>query len=197
MSFWDLDERAQLALLMAALVGTTTSASCSCVNDPPPRPFDADVRDFQAPDVLQPDTGPPTRDTRVDVMVADMVPPDAKPDAPPTADPLPPDAMSPNSSTPGRGTPPRRPALPLSRDFRTRIKAVTTLDHVTLTAKTRGLGNPALSHTWTISGGVLDGDHRQTVRWTPPTAPGRHMAQVVVRDGRGALAVDVYLYEVK
>ena len=205
MSFWDLDEKAQLALLMAGLMGTAGASGCDRrVDDPVPPDAMADARDSQAADMVLPDTkadvmvsdmAPP--DAKADVMVSDMAPPDAKPDTPPIADPLPPDASAPYSSTPGRGTPRARHALPLSRDFRTRVTAVTSLDHVQLTAVTRGVGNPALRHTWTISGGALDRTDRQTVVWTPPTTPGRHMAQVVVRDGRGSIAVDVYLHEVK
>ena len=219
MSFWDLDEKAQLALLMAGLMGTAGASGCDRrVDDPVPPDAMADARDSQAADKVLPDTkadvmvsdmAPPDAkadvmisdplppDAKADVMVSDMAPPDAKPDTPPIADPLPPDASAPYSSTPGRGTPRARHALPLSRDFRTRVTAVTSLDHVQLTAVTRGVGNPALRHTWTISGGALDRTDRQTVVWTPPTTPGRHTAQVVVRDGRGSIAVDVYLHEVK
>ena len=237
MSFWDLDEKAQLALLMAGLVGTTTAAGCDRkVDDPVPPDAMADARDSMVADMVPPDAKPDVMisdppppdaaadvmisdplppDATADVMVSDMAPPDAKaadvmvsdmapPDAkvakadmPPIADPLPPDASAPYSSTPGRGTPRARPALPLSRDFRTRVTAVTSLDHVTLTAVTRGVGNPAMRHSWSVSGGTLDRTDRATVRWIPPTTPGRHMAQVVVRDGRGSIAVDVYLHEVK
>ena len=235
MSFWDLDDKAQLALLMAGLVGTTTAAGCDRrVDDPVPSDAMADARDSLVADMVPPDAkpdivmsdppppdakpdqppvvDPPPPDAKVDVMVSDMAPPDAKadvmvsdmappdakpPDTPPVADPLPPDASAPYSSTPRRSTPRARRALPLSRDFRTRVKAVTSPDHVQLTAVTRGMGNPALRHTWTISGGTLDRTDRANVSWTPPTTPGKHMAQVVVRDGRGSLAVDVYLHEVK
>ncbi len=222
MSFWDLDEKAQLALLMAGLVGTTTTAACDRrVDDPVPPDAMADARDSMVADQVPPDARPDTLmsdplppDAKADVMVSDMAPPDAKAadgpmvvdppppdaklaDAPPIADPLPPDASAPYSSTPRRGARHAGQALPLSRDFRTRVKAVTSIDHVSLTAETRGVGNPALRHTWTVSGGTLDRADRANVRWTPPTTPGRHMAQVVVRDGRGSIAVDVYLYEVK
>ena len=231
MSFWDLDEKAQLALLMAGLVGTTSAAGCDRrVDDPVPPDAMADARDSLVadmvlpadtkPDVLMSDPPPP--DAKADVMVSDMAPPDAKPDQPPVVDPpppdfmvpdpappdakpdqppiaepLPPDATAPPSYPPQRGHQQARPALPLSRNFRTRVRAVTSLNHIDLTAVTRGVGNPALLHRWTISGGTLDRDNRQTVRWRPPTTPGRHMAQVVVRDGRGSISVDVYLHEVK
>ncbi len=206
MSFWDLDDKAQLALLMAGLMGTASAAGCDRrVDDPVPPDAMADARDSLVADMVPPDAkpdkppvvDPPPPDAKVDVMVSDMAPPDAKPDQPPIADPLPPDATAPPSYPSQRGRQQARPALPLSRNFRTRVRGVTSLNHIEMTAVTRGVGNPALLHKWTVSGGTLERDNRQTVRWRPPTSPGRHMAQVVVRDGHGSIAVDVYLHEVK
>ena len=249
MSFWDLDEKAQLALLMAGVLGTTGAAGCDRnVADPVPPDASVDARDSLVADMVPPDaradvmiSDPVPPDAKIDVMVSDMAPPDAKidvmvsdmappdakidvmvsdmappdakvpdgpmvvdppppdakvPDVPPIADPLPPDASAPYSSPPRRA-PGRKAPLPLSRDFRTRIKAVISGDQVQLHAVTRGVGNPAMRHQWIVSGGTLDRADRQKVHWTLPTTPGRHMAQGVVRDGRGSMAVDIYLHEVK
>ena len=218
MSFWDLDERAQLALLMAGLMGATGAAGCDRhVDDPGPPDAAADSKrqDYNVSDMAPPDSrpdGPPVADPpppdawlldkgqHKDISVSDMVPPDAKADSPPIADPLPPDASAPASQPPrgqmGQGN---QRILPLSREFRTRISAAPAASGggIQLRAQTAGAGMRQLRHSWVASAGTLDRADRQIVRWTPPATPGRHMVQVVVRDGRGHLAVDVFLHETR
>ena len=215
MGFWTLDEKTQLALIMAGLMGTTTS-SCirrSEVMDPVPSDMITDGRGADlgpdgppVADPLPPDMGPdgpPVSDMLPPDQgldgppVADPLPPDQGVDKPPMADPLPPDASASFSQSP-RWSVPARPgrALPLRRDFRSRIQAHRDGDQIVCKALIRG-GDPArLTFRWTTSGGALNPPEGQQVRWTPPTTPGRHMVQVTVRDGHGALSVDMLLHDV-
>ena len=113
------------------------------------------------------------------------------------ADPLPPDASANFSRSPGWSQPslPGR-ALPLRRDFRGRIQARRDGDALVCKALIRG-GDPArLTFRWITSAGELDQPEGQEVRWTPPTTAGRHMVQVTVREGHGALSVDMLLHDV-
>ena len=222
MGFWSLDEKTQLALIMAGLVGVSTSG-CRLrrgdVMDPVPTDMTAAEQGVDmgldgppVADPLPPDMGPDGP------PVSDMLPPDlgadmhwdpapydmsvdhtsSKPDAPPISDPLPPDAAAAFSPSP-RWSRPSRPGrnLPLRRDFRSRIQAQRDGDALLCKALIQG-GDPArLTYRWITSGGELSSPEGQQVRWVPPTTPGRHMVQVTVRDGHGAISVDMMLHDVE
>ncbi len=216
MGFWSLDEKTQLALIMAGLMGAST-ASCfrrSEVMDPVPPdavadgygadmgpdgpvvsdPLPADMR-IDSPivsDMVPPDQGPDGP------PVSDMLPPDTGPDGPPMADPLPPDASAQFQKSPGWSRPARPGrSLPLRRDFRSRIQVRREAGQIICTALIRGAEAEGLTFRWITSGGVLDSKEGQEVRWTPPATPGRHMVQVTVRDGHGAISIDMLLHDVQ
>jgi hypothetical protein len=214
MSFWDhLDERSQLALLMAGLVAGAGACDSRTVD---PLPSDARVDSLVA-DMVPPDArvdgvaDPLPPDARPDLPVADMLPPDARPDQlvsdmlPPDArldqlvsDMLPPDASAFSPSPQQRPQQRRAPRLPLSRELRTRIRARNSGPQLQLTAETRGLPSAQVGdYRWLASDGTLDQAQGKRVCWTPPRTPGRYMVQVTVRDGKGAICVDVFVHEVK
>jgi len=223
MGFWFLDDKTQLALLLAGLMGTGgVAAGC---DDGRPVGLDAgpDARpDIMISDMLPPDAQPDVMisdplppDARPDVMISDMLPPDASPDVP-IADPLPSDASAASPLPPGQGgqgkfqfqlpdrqqampTPGRGDRLPLNRSLRTTIQAMPRPDGdgLELTARTRAPQSSRLTYRWRISGGVLDRTDAALVRWTPPTESGRHMAQVTVRDQDRTVFVAVHLHTVE
>jgi len=224
MGFWSLDEKTQIALIMAGLVGASASG-CKLrrqqVMDPVPQDMTADEQGLD----MGPD-GPPVADPLPPDMgpdgppVSDMLPPDqgpdgppiadplpydlsvdhasSKPDAPPISDPLPPDAAGAFSPSP-RWSRPSRPgrSLPLRRDFRSRIQARRDGDALLCKALIQGGDAARLTFRWITSGGTLSSPEGQQVRWTPPTTQGRHMVQVTVRDGHGAISVDMLLHDVE
>jgi hypothetical protein len=193
MGFWFLDERAQLALLMAGLLSGCGSSAPSSdarewqVVDPAPRDMrvehqprelsgDPLPRDFNVVDPLPSDLRVDQR--RREMQVVDMVPPDASASW----------ASQPHPAAQSKG------ALPLDRALRARIAAVARGSALELTARPEG---QHLSYRWKVSGGGLDRTDGRTVRWTPPRSKGRHLAQLTVRDGSRAVSVDIYLHEVK
>jgi hypothetical protein len=212
MGFWQLDEKTQLALLMAGLAGAGL-AGCDdrpTTVDPVPGDFRVDKpqvvdpapNDFRVdkPQVVD----PPPRDFRVDQpMVVDMVPPDMKVDTkkkidfPPPVDPLPVDASAANPSRPGLPPAPQpqgRERLPINRDLRTVIKARRLADG-RLELRAVSSGAAAIRHGWIASAGSLDRSDGEVVIWTPPATRGLHMVQVTARDGSRAISVDVMLHE--
>ena len=188
MGFFLLDEKTQLALLMAGLVATGAGG---CGDRGP-------VGDSKPPgekqvyydDPLPPDMG--------DSMVADMLPPDAGPDVP-IADPLPADsnAFSSFPSPPAPSLPESRSRLPLNRSLRARIEARRVGERLELTARCRATDRSRLSYRWTASAGLLDRTDAATVLWTPPASRGRHMVQVTVRDSDRTISIDVFLHDVE
>jgi hypothetical protein len=193
MGFWFLDEKAQVALLMAGLLGGCGSSPSSSdarefqVVDPVPRDMrgervyrelsgDPLPRDFNVVD-------PVPRDSRVDqrrreMQVVDMVPPDASAAW----------GSQPRPAAQSKG------ALPLDRALRARIGVAARGDVLELTARAEG---QRLTYRWKVSGGTLDRSDGRTARWTPPREKGRHLAQLTVRDGDRAVSIDVYLHEVR
>jgi hypothetical protein len=218
MGFWFLDDRAQLALLMAGLV---SAGAAGCGSNPAPLPSDMRVerrRDFQVSDPVPPDLRlevnvsdmlPP--DARVDqrkrdqglrdqarreALVVDCVPPDMRRvDQPQVVDMVPVDASASWGPRPQpQATPRPGRALPLERVLRARIGVVARGNQLELTARDEGQGR---TYRWKVSGGSLDRSDGRTVRWTPPPTRGRHLAQLTVRDGSRAVSIDVYLHEVQ
>ena len=215
MGFWSLDEKTQLALIMAGLMGASTAGCDRRTEVMDPEPPDAVADDYgmdagpDGPPVADPlpsdmgPDGPPVSDMLPPDQgpdgppIADPLPPDQGADGPPIADPLPPDASAQHQRNPGWSTPSRPGrSLPLRRDFRSRIQVTTDGEQLVCNALIRGADPRQLKFRWITSGGVLDSTEAQQVRWTPPRTPGRHMVQVTVRDGHGALSVDMLLHDV-
>lgn len=206
MGFWFLDDKSQLALLIAGLVGSVGAAGC----DDTPVVVDPAVRDARV-------DGPPVvdpapidfrmerpGDSRLDLPpVVDPAPVDlradrSKVDSPMVVDMLPPDAAA--GATPAPRAPSRQPGkeLPLQRDLRARVVARSLAGGVLeLQARPMGAAPEKLSYHWRVSGGQLDRRDVAKVRWTPPRSPGAHLAQVTVRDGTRAIAVEAFLHIVK
>jgi hypothetical protein len=227
MGFWFLDDKTQLALLLAGLLSAGGAAGC---DDGRPVPSDAKARDgsidWPVADMVPPDAradvpiaDPLPPDAWPDSPIADMVPPDAQPDVP-IADPLPPDFQTihprpPKSfppaqpgqamlRRPSRSLSPSQPGheLPIDRRLDARIQArqLEGSDgplQLELTASCRGADPAELTYRWVTSSGTLDDTEGFKVRWTPPSTPGRHMVQVVVRDGDRAVAVHALYFTVE
>lgn len=196
MGFWIFDDKTQLALIMAGLIGATGAAGC---DDGRPVPSDAQV-DGVVADPLPVDSDPVPPDASPDYMVSDMLPPDARPDVI-IADPLPPDAGSaslPNrgaggfAEDPGAG---KQSAIPLPRDLRAAIQARRLADG-SLKLLARAPTRPGVRYSWKVSHGALDRDDAAAVRWQVPATPGRYLAQLTVRDGDRTVSVEVFVYNV-
>jgi len=202
MGFWFLDDRTQLALLLAGLIGAGGAAGC---DDGRPVPLDGGRGDVR-PDVMVSDMLPP--DASPDVMVSDMLPPDASPDVP-IADPLPSDASAATPPRPGQwgafqiqppdrqSLPGRGDRLPLNRSLRTVIQALPRAGGIELVARSQAPDPARLTYSWRASGGTLDRSDGPTALWSPPTTPGRHMVQVTVRDQHRTIFVAVHLHTVE
>ena len=214
MGFWFLDEKSQLALLVAGLMSSVGAAGCdrTAVMDPVPPDSRVDHgRDRQKTDKPQVvDPAPP--DLRLERRpadlrrtdfppVVDMLPPDLRADYPLVVDMVPPDAAASGAAPQPLPQPqpsPPNPKLPLDRDLRAKIVA-RQLPGGALELRASPLGREAasLSYRWKVSGGTLDQATAATVRWVPPGTPGPHLAQVTVRDGDRAVAVEVFLHGTK
>ncbi len=119
-------------------------------------------------------------------------------DSPMVVDMLPPDAAA--GATPAPRAPSRQfgKELPLQRDLRARVVARRLAGGVLeLQAQAMGVAPERLSYHWKVSGGQLDRSNAASVRWTPPCSSGAHLAQVTVRDGNRAIAVEAFLHVVK
>jgi hypothetical protein len=219
MSFWSFDDKTQLALILAGLIGGA-GATAGC-DDGRPVPSDAGphtehqadgiVADMLPPDA-QPDiviADPLPEDASVDVPIADMLPPDASPDVP-IADPLPPDASASSTPLPGAGfgqsqraqrpgpQADRRSSLPLARDLRASIAARKLSDGVLrLQARAPAAPGARLRYRWKVSHGTLDSSSAAAVTWQLPAGPGRYLAQLTVRDGDRTVSVEVFVYTVE
>jgi hypothetical protein len=214
MGFWFLDEKSQLALLISGLVGSLGAAGCGdnkpVVVDPLPRDgrvehmvADMVPRDARAErkiDYLIADPAPRDMrtDKRKDALVVDMVPRDLKTDLPLVVDMVPVDAAA---GPPGPQTQPPKgpgaaPKLPLARDLRAKIATRRlAAGELELQVRTEGVDASRLTYRWKVSGGTLDQTDKGTVRWTPPAVTS--LAQVTVRDGDRAIAVEVYIHNAK
>jgi hypothetical protein len=217
MGFWFLDEKSQLALLISGLVGSLGAAGCG---DNKPVVVDPAVRDGRVDhmiaDPLPPDhridkrgpiyDDPAPRDTRLtdrpDFMVVDMVPVDMRTERKwkdaMVVDMVPFDAAA---GPPGpQAQPPKGPGaapkLPLARDLRAKIAPRRLAGgELELKVSADGVDPARLTYRWKVSGGSLDRTDAGTVRWTPPA--GTCLAQVTVRDGDRAIAVEVYIHNAK
>ena len=189
MTLFFLDRHSQLAILLAASVTQVVVPACGGRPGPGGPPADGGV------DAV-------VHDAQADSLVADVMPPDAQADYH-VSDPMPWDIAPGHPTQPEepRGVPEERdpaaqdPAaraddLPLHRALNVRIARLdATGDAVRLRAVPT-YASPRLSFVWTASAGTLSSTSAGEVLWTPPEGSGRHLIQVVVRDGERALAVD-------
>jgi len=212
-----LDRRSQLAILLAASVTQVVVPACGG-RPGPGGPHGDGGTDTLVPRDAQADyhmSDPMPIDAQADILVVDDMPPDAQVDQ--VDDPMPRDAQAdyhmsdpmPWDIAPGhpmqahevRGVPEERdlaaqgPAaraddLPLSRALNVRIARLGGTSEAVRLRAVPTHASPRLSFVWTASAGTLSSTTAGEVLWTPPEGPGRHLIQVVVRDGERALAVD-------
>jgi hypothetical protein len=157
--------------------------------DAPPADRHIDVRRDRPPlpDARADARGDLPRDggfKKKDHFVVDMVPFDGL-----IVDPLPSDPVPPQPR-PGA-------ALPLPRDLRASIRARRDGAQIELVAQVAAKPGSVLTYRWKVSGGTLDRSDRSSARWTLPTARGRHMAQLTVRDRKHTVSVDAFICDVR
>jgi hypothetical protein len=196
-----LDRRSQLAILLAASVTQVVVPGCG-------------GRPGPGGPVADGGTDARVADAQADSLVADCMPPDAQADYH-VSDPLPWDialhrgGQRPEMRLEDVDAPPPLRAIPEERDLAAAQARAALADELPLSralnvriARLPGPGDtlhlralptyasPRLSFVWTASAGTLSSTTAGEVLWTPPEGPGRHLIQVVVRDGERALAVD-------
>jgi hypothetical protein len=225
MGFWSFDDKTQIAMILAGLVGCGgLTSGCGQVADPAP----PDARGEKRPDarldfnIVDPAPIDLRADTRHDASTQDIgkkqdlgekqdigkkqdiwIPaPDAavKKDGGKKkdfwiVDPAPMDA---SAARPAPPAPRQRSGrtLPLDRELRARIRSRGVAGQLELSAETTSTST-VLSYRWQVSGGSLDRKEGRTVRWTPPTAKGRYLVQLTVREGSRAVSIDVLVRDVK
>ncbi|HEY3354283.1 MAG TPA: hypothetical protein VGQ83_13605 [Polyangia bacterium] len=209
MLLFGLDQRSQLALILAASISGLAGAGCGDRHVVDPMPGDAQAVDGRRDgggDVLIVDPMP--IDARYDMPVPDPMPIDAGDDVP-VSDMLPPDGgwhyhqraheldpPPPLRTLPTEGDLADRAAradLPLPRGLAVRIVRAARPDGTVLLRAATNRPGPRLAFDWMASAGVLSSTTAGEVVWTPPEGPGRHLVQVSVRDGDRALAVDAVI----
>jgi hypothetical protein len=202
MTLFFLDRRSQLAILLAASVTQVVAPGCGDRHGPGGPPTDGGA------DAIVVD--PPPRDAQADYFQWDPMPIDAQADYF-MSDPMPWDAghFQRAQRIEDVDPPPPLRAIPEAGDLAAAHERAARVDNLPLSralnvriARLAGPGDavrlralptyasPRLSFVWTASAGTLSSTTAGEVLWTPPDGPGRHLIQVVVRDGERALAVD-------
>ena len=213
MTLFFLDRRSQLAILLAASVTQVVAPGCG--GRPGPGPdgdggidgrVDAQA-DYHVADPMPIDAqadhvdDPMPRDAQADYHVSDPLPWDVSPEhglgiRPELRigdlDPPPPLRAIPEERelAAAHERTARADDLPLSRALNVRIARLPGQDDAVRLRAVPTYASPRLTFVWTASAGTLSSTTAGEVLWTPPEGPGRHLIQVVVRDGERALAVD-------
>jgi hypothetical protein len=143
-----------------------------------PMPVDAQA-DYHMSDPLPWDVAPGQTVLRQEVRIEDI-------DAPPPLRAIP----EAHEVAAARARAAAEDELPLSRALNVRIARLGTTGAAVRLHAVPTYRSPRLSFVWTASAGTLSSASAGEVLWTPPEGPGRHLIQVVVRDGERALAVD-------
>jgi hypothetical protein len=200
MGFWFLDDKAQLALIMAGLLGAAGASGCAGSR---PVPGDARVDKIQVVDRVPEDF---RAESRRDYLIADPPPPDARPDRPRDHSTLFLDGMVvdmvPMDASATLPAPKPQPAadpgksLPLSRGLRAQIVSRVQQGKIELSARCPA-GLKGLTYRWRASAGTIERSDHQSTLWIPPTTKGTYIVQLTVRDGDRAISIDVLRHEVK
>jgi hypothetical protein len=205
-----LDRRSQLAILLAASVTQVVVPACGGRPGPggPDHDGGTDSRlvdaqaDYHVSDPMPWDAqwDPTPQDAQADYHVSDPLPWDVAPghavlrqelriediDAPPPLRAIPEE----RDLAAAHERAARADDLPLSRALNVRIARLGGSGDAVRLRAVPTYASPRLSFVWTASDGTLSSTSTGEVLWTPPEGSGRHLIQVVVRDGERALAVD-------
>jgi hypothetical protein len=182
-----LDRRSQLAILLAASVTQTVIPGCGGRPGPggPLADGGADrghvdaQADYHVSDPMPWDFAPGQTVLRQELRIEDVDPPPPLRAIPEERD---------LAAAQERAA--RADQLPLSRALNVRIARLGGPGEAVRLRAVPTYASPRLSFVWTASAGTLSSTTTGEVLWTPPEGPGRHLVQVVVRDGERALAVD-------
>jgi hypothetical protein len=105
--------------------------------------------------------------------------------------------MAPAPGLRGQSARPAGDNLPLASRFAARIRSAPLAERqVRLTADVAYTDLAGLTFAWSVTGGRLDAANAREAVWTLPDRPGKYLAQVVVTDRQGGLAVPALIVDV-